>query len=255
MKVAYFDCFSGIAGDMILGALLDLGVDVHVFKKELKKLSLTGYDIKVQQVECNHIAATDVEVIVKKEKQCHRNLADITAIIDRSTLEWNVKNKSKDIFRNLARVESKVHRTSIQDVHFHEVGAVDAIVDIVGSVIGLTYLGVEKIYCSPLPLGHGFVTCDHGILPLPAPATMELLKGVPVYSVDRTQELVTPTGAAIITTLADHFGDIPLMKVDRIGYGSGKIQSQYPNLLRVFVGDLQKKKIVQKRRGKKKIIY
>lgn len=223
---------------MVLGALIDLGVDVSDFKKELKKLPLTGYDIKVQNVEYNHIVATDVNVVVKKDQCHHRNLADIIKIIESSTLGRGVKNQSIQIFRNLARAENKVHRTTIKDVHFHEVGAVDAIVDIVGSVIGLTYLRVEKIYCSPLPLGHGFVSCDHGILPLPAPATAELLKGVPVYSVDRTQELVTPTGAAIMTTLADHFGEIPLMKIDRIGYGSGKIQSQYPNLLRVFLGEL-----------------
>jgi uncharacterized protein (TIGR00299 family) protein len=248
MTIAYFDCFSGIAGDMILGALIDLGVDVPFLKKELQKLPLTGYDIIVKQVESNHIAATDVTVTVT-EDQHHRSLSDIIDLLNRSTLAPEVKKHSQNIFYNLGSVEAKIHRVDLEKVHFHEVGAVDSIIDIVGSVIGITKLGIEKMYCSPLPLGHGFVSCDHGILPLPAPATVELLKGIPVYSVDRKQETVTPTGAAIVMTLADAFGEMPPMKINKIGYGSGKIQSEYPNVLRVFLGEpaLKRKKTTKEK--------
>jgi len=235
MTIAYFDCFSGIAGDMILGALIDLGLDVSLLKTELKKLPLTGYDIKVKKIECNHIAATDVTVVVTQD-QHHRSLSDIVDLLKLSTLDETVKTRSQLIFNNLGRAEATIHQIDLENVHFHEVGAVDSIVDIVGSVIGIKTLGIETLYCSPLPLGHGFVSCDHGILPLPAPATVELLKGIPVYSVDRKQETVTPTGAAIISTLASQFGEMPLMKIAKIGYGSGKIKSDYPNLLRVYIG-------------------
>lgn len=225
---------------MILGALIDLGIDVPFLKNELKKLPLTGYDISVKSVECNHIAATDVTVSIT-EDQHHRSLSDILDLLRCSTLSPEIKKLSQNIFYNLGKAEAKIHNVDIEKVHFHEVGAVDSIIDIVGSVIGITKLGIEKIYCSPLPLGHGFVSCEHGILPLPAPATVELLKGIPVYSVDRKQETVTPTGAAIMKTLANQFGEIPHMKITRIGYGSGKIQSEYPNVLRVFLGELEKK--------------
>jgi pyridinium-3,5-bisthiocarboxylic acid mononucleotide nickel chelatase len=251
MMIAYFDCFSGIAGDMILGALIDLGVDIQVLKNELKKLPLAGYDIKVEQVECNHIAAKDVTVTVTEE-QSHRSLSEIIDILKRSTLDTKVKTLSKDIFSHLGNAEAKIHHVNREKVHFHEVGAVDSIVDIVGSIIGITALSIEKIYCSPLPLGHGFVSCDHGILPLPAPATVELLKGIPVYTVDWNQETVTPTGAAIMRTLAGGFGEMPPMTITKIGYGSGKIKSDYPNVLRVFLGELEKtsrkKKTTQKRK-------
>jgi len=251
MKIAYFDCFSGIAGDMILGALIDLGVDIKLLKNELKKLPLTGYDIEVEQVECNHISAKDVTVTVTEE-QHPRRLSDIIDILKRSTLDTKVKTLSKDIFSNLGKAEAKIHNMNIEKVHFHEVGAVDSIIDIVGSVIGITALGIKKIYCSLLPLGHGFVSCDHGILPLPAPATVELLKGIPVYTIDRNQETVTPTGAAIMRTLASQFGEMPPMKITEIGYGSGKIKSDYPNVLRVFLGEFEtisrKKKTTKKRK-------
>jgi len=251
MTVAYFDCFSGIAGDMILGALIDLGVDVSFLKKELGKLPLTGYDIQVNKVNCNHIAATDVTVVVTKEHH-HRNLSDINEMLNQSTLEEKVKTQSQSIFYNLGNAEAKIHNVDIQEVHFHEVGAVDSIVDIVGSVIGISRLGIDTIYCSPLPLGHGFVSCEHGLLPLPAPATVELLKGVPVYSVDREQETVTPTGAAVITTLAHAFGQMPEMKITRIGYGRGKIPSAYPSLLRIFLGEPTVVKLKNDKAKKKK---
>jgi len=239
MTIAYFDCFSGVAGDMILGSLIDLGVEKKYLTQELKKLRLKGYDLEIKTVERNHIAATDFNVILKEKLHHHRHLSDIKELLNHSTLPATVKKLSLDIFTNLANAEAHVHRIPLNEVHFHEVGAVDSIIDIVGSVIGITTLGIDKIYCSALPLGHGFVTCDHGILPLPAPATVELLKGIPVYSVNRTQELVTPTGAAIMTTLTTRFGDMPSMKITKIGYGSGKIPSEYPNILRVYLGELQ----------------
>ncbi|HIH28184.1 MAG TPA: LarC family nickel insertion protein [Thermoplasmata archaeon] len=250
MTVAYFDCFSGIAGDMILGALLDLGVGETVLKKELKKLPLTGYNLSVKKIECNHITATDVTIEVT-EDQHHRSFSEITDIINKSSLQPKVKKLSQNIFTNLGKAEAKIHNVDIEEVHFHEVGAVDSIIDIVGSVIGVTLLGIETIICSPLPLGHGFVSCEHGLLPLPAPATVELLRGIPVYSVDRDQETVTPTGAAVITTLASRFGDMPLMKINHIGYGSGKLPSTYPSLLRIFLGELEKKSS-KKNIGKKR---
>jgi pyridinium-3,5-bisthiocarboxylic acid mononucleotide nickel chelatase len=239
MTVAYFDCFSGVAGDMILGALLDVGIDVKTLKKELKKLPLTGYDITSKKIESNHITATDVTITVT-EHQHHRSLSDILDIIEKSSLEPQIKKQSTTIFCNLGKAEAKIHNVGIEEVHFHEVGAVDSIIDIVGSVIGVSLLGIDTIICSPLPLGHGFVSCAHGLLPLPAPATVELLKGIPVYSLDRDQETVTPTGAAVMTTLASRFGEMPLMKIQLIGYGSGKLQSRYPNLLRVYLGELEK---------------
>ena len=240
MVVAYFDCFSGIAGDMILGALIDSGLEVSFLKKELEKLDLPGYKIYTKHVKYNEVTGTDFIVEIK-ESNTHRHLSDINRLIDSSKLERSIKKTSKQIFYNLAKAESKVHNSDIEDVHFHEVGAVDAIIDIVGSVIGLKKLGIKKIYCSPLPMGAGFVTCSHGLLPIPAPATVEILKGIPVYSDERKQELVTPTGAAIITTVADKFGNMPLMKINKIGYGNGKIKSKYPNLLRIFLGELYKK--------------
>jgi hypothetical protein len=254
MVVAYFDCFSGIAGDMILGALIDLGVSEQYLKKELKKLPLSGYTLAVKHVASHHIHAVDVTVTIQKE-QCERNLLDITAMLEESKLRPTIIKRCKDIFHRLAHAESKVHNIGVEEVHFHEVGAVDSIIDIVGSVIGIEKLGIKKIYCSPLPLGHGFVTCAHGILPLPAPATVELLKGVPVYSVDRTQELVTPTGAAIITTLATDYGEMQRMRIQKIGYGNGKIPSEYPSLLRILLGEevpQVKKKVRGKTHPKKK---
>lgn len=250
MTVAYFDCYSGVAGDMILGALLDLGVKETVLKKELKKLPLAGYALKVKKIECNHITATDVSIEVTAD-QHHRSLSDITNILRRSTLEPEVKTLSRTIFTNLGRAEAKIHHVDLEEVHFHEVGAVDSIIDIVGAVIGVRLLGIDTVMCSPLPLGHGFVSCAHGLLPLPAPATMELLRGIPVYSVERNQETVTPTGAAVITALASCYGEMPLMRITRVGYGSGKIQSTYPNLLRVYLGELEKKSS-KKTKGKKK---
>jgi len=240
MSIAFFDCFSGICGDMILGALIDLGVDSSYLKNELDKLGISGYEIDIRKVEKNHITGTDVYITVKEEEQHHRSLSDINSLIDDSSLDDDVKKLSKKIFYRLAEAESKVHNVKVDEVHFHEVGAVDSIIDIVGAVIGLKKLGVENVFCSHLPLGKGFVTCSHGVIPIPAPATVELLKDVPVYQTDIDHEMVTPTGAAVITTVADGFGEMPFMKIKKIGYGAGKIKSKQPGLLRIFVGELEK---------------
>lgn len=221
---------------MILGALIDLGVTPQELKSDLQKLPLAGYDLEVKTVEKNHLRATDVIVTIE-EQQHHRSYKDIIHLIDGSSLPDSIKTRSKDIFLKLAMAEGKIHQVPVERVHFHEVGAVDSIIDIVGAVIGLEHLGIDEIVCSPLPLGHGFVSCSHGIIPIPAPATVEILKNVPVYATDREQELVTPTGAAIITTVTKQFGRMPPMNIHRIGYGSGKTPSDHPSVLRVFLGE------------------
>ena len=236
MRVAYFDCFSGISGDMTLGALLDAGADEAAFRPELAELQGIKFDLEISKVSRNGIQATDVRVITGHEHH-HRGLKEVSEIITSSTLSESVKARAVEIFTRLAEAEGVVHGTSAEEVHFHEVGAVDAIVDIVGSAIGLELLGVEKVYASPLPMGHGFVQAAHGKIPLPAPATVELLKGVPVYDAGVQGELVTPTGAAIIRTLASEFGDMPAMKIDSIGYGAGKTEFPFPNALRLMIGE------------------
>lgn len=243
MVVAYFDCFSGIAGDMILGALIDLGVDIEFLKKEIKKLDLMGYSIDVKKAKKKNVTASDVIITINEKQQSHRSYKDIKKLIDESCLDDDVKDLSKKIFYNLAVAEGKVHNVDTDDVHFHEVGAVDSIIDIVGSVIGLKKLGVDQVFCSKLPLGSGFVNCSHGVIPIPAPATVELLRDVPVYQADVDHEMVTPTGAAVITTIVDDFGEMPLMKIKKVGYGAGKIKSKQPGLLRVFLGELEKRNI------------
>jgi len=241
MEVAYFDCFSGISGDMTLGALLDLGMEIKVFKNEVKKLQLTGYTIEVKHITRHNIAATDVYIKIL-DSQPHRSYQDIKQIIASSKLSEKIKTTSIKIFEQLARAEGKIHKIDFEKVHFHEVGAIDSIIDIVGTAILIDYYKIKKIYSSALPLGKGFVDCAHGKLPLPAPATVELAKNIPVYQTNRQQEMVTPTGAAIISTLATVFGDMPHMKISKIGYGSGKIESSYPNLLRIYLGELDKKR-------------
>ena len=237
MSIAYFDCFSGIAGDMILGAFIDLGLDVDYLKTEIEKLDISGYIIDVKNIEKNNISAKDVNITVK-EKQHHRSLSDIKNLIDNSRLDKDIKDMSKKIFLKIGKAESKIHNIDINSVHFHEVGAIDSIIDIVGAAIGLKKLGIINVFCSHLPLGKGFIKCAHGIIPIPAPATVELLKDVPVYQTDIKHEMVTPTGAAVITTIASHFGEMPLMKIKKIGYGAGKIKSDQPGVLRVIVGEI-----------------
>jgi len=238
MRIAYFDCFAGISGDMTLGALLDAGVDEQAFRGETGKLGNLGFELQVSKVLKRGIEATDVRVMIE-ESHHHRKLNDVRRIIEESTLSDAVKSRAVEVFVRLAEAEGKVHGHSPEEVHFHEVGAVDAIVDIVGACIGIELLGVEKVYASRMPMGHGFVEAAHGRIPLPAPATVEILKGIPVYDAGFEGETVTPTGAAIIRALADEFGEMPPMRIESIGYGAGKRDFDLPNVLRVFVGDAE----------------
>ncbi|HET7319505.1 MAG TPA: nickel pincer cofactor biosynthesis protein LarC, partial [Nitrospirota bacterium] len=238
MTLAYFDCFSGISGDMTLGALVDAGVSIDVLRSELAKLNLPGYELKSEKVKRAGIAATKVHVIIGKKGRESRHLSDITAIINNSPLAAGIKEKSVGIFNRLAEAEAKVHATTPEKVHFHEVGAVDAVVDIVGSVIGLDLLGVTRIRASAVNVGSGTVETSHGLLPVPAPAAAELLKGIPFYQSEARFELATPTGAAIISTLGSSFGPLPEMKVNHIGYGAGDGDfPDRPNVLRLMLGE------------------
>lgn len=239
VKVAYFDCIAGASGDMILGALLDAGLDLDLLKREIGKLGLTNYDLGMEEVTKNGIGGSKALVIVDQEYHGHhhRNLGTVKELIERSSLSESVRGNSIAVFEKLAKAEARIHRSSIDDVHFHEVGAVDAIIDIVGTMVGLEALEVDKIYCSPLPLGAGTVHAAHGTLPVPAPATLELLRGKPVYSNGVEREILTPTAAAILTTLASDFGPHPPLTLERIGYGAGTYDLRIPNLLRLIVGE------------------
>jgi pyridinium-3,5-bisthiocarboxylic acid mononucleotide nickel chelatase len=234
--IAYFDCFSGISGDMTLGAFLDLGVPLKWLKAQFETLPLSGFELSAGTVTRNGICAKSVEVTVKDDA-ASRNYKKITAIIEKSPLSSKVKQTSLEIFEKIAHAESQIHRCPKEQVHFHEVGGIDALIDIVGAALCVDYLGIEKVMASSIPLGSGFVTCQHGILPVPAPATLEILKGVPVRGTKLPYELVTPTGAAIIVTLADSFEKIPDMLIEKIGYGAGKRDIEtVPNLLRIVIG-------------------
>jgi uncharacterized protein (TIGR00299 family) protein len=238
MRTAYFDCFSGISGDMTLGALVDAGVSIDTLRAELSKLSLPGYELKTEKVIRSSIAATKAQVIIDQKSQKTRHLSDILSIIEGSSLAPTVKEKSGRIFKRMAAAEAKVHGTVPDKIHFHEVGAVDAVVDIVGSVIGLDLLGITQIITSSINVGSGTVLTSHGIFPIPAPATAELLKGIPFYQSSTQFELATPTGAAIISTLRNSFGPLPAMNVDRIAYGAGERDlPDRPNILRLMIGE------------------
>ena len=233
--IAYFDCFSGISGDMTLGAFIDLGVPVKWLEDILKTNLLTDFDLAVSKISKMGMAAKKIDVIVKSSAA--RDYTAIRDMIDRSSIGDAVKGLSLKIFEKLALAESKIHGCPKEHVHFHEVGGVDAIVDIVGTALCVDYLGLKKISASKIPMGNGFVHCSHGKLPVPVPATIEILKNIPVYGTDIPFELVTPTGAAIVSTLAESFGRMPDMLVTKIGYGSGTRDLEtIPNLLRIFLG-------------------
>ena len=241
MKVAYFDCHSGISGDMILGALVDAGVELKAISKGLSSLGLKGYELKSRRVKRGLFGGTKVDVVLSPKAHTHsRTFTDIEKLLKRSKLPKVVIEDSLEIFLRIGKAEAKVHRTKIDKVHFHEVGAVDSIVDIVGGVIGMQELGVGQVLASPLNTGEGTVQCEHGILPVPAPATLELLKGIPCYSSGIPYELTTPTGAAMIGFWADAFQSLPLMKIQKSGYGAGShIIKEHANLLRIIVGDVE----------------
>jgi uncharacterized protein (TIGR00299 family) protein len=275
MRTLYLDCFAGISGDMFIGALLDCGLDFDFLKSELAKLGVEGYELSLTRVDrCGiNSAKFDVDLIGETHHQHdhshehdhshshlhhdhhhetnphsaihnphshdHRSLSTIKHIISSSALSASVKERALAIFQRIGEAESKIHGIPIETVHFHEVGAVDSIVDIVGACIGLEALKIEQILSAPLHVGSGTFKCAHGIYPVPGPATTELLKGVPMYSKDIQGELVTPTGAAIVATLATGYGNLPAMKVERIGYGAGtRSYENFPNTLRVMIGEL-----------------
>lgn len=235
--MAYFDCFSGISGDMTLGALIDLGVPLPWLRESIAALPLSGFDIAIREVEYNGIHAKQVEVEAGGDPP-HRRFGDIRALISQSSLPEPAKATALSIFRRLAEAEAEVHGCSPEEVHFHEVGAVDAIVDIVGTALCLRRLGITQVAAAPVPNGRGFVDCRHGRLPVPAPATVEILKGVPTYGTEVEYELTTPTGAAIIAAVAETFGPMPSMRVAAVGYGAGRRNlDPGPNLLRIMLGE------------------
>lgn len=274
MKILYFDCFSGISGDMTIGALLDLGIDTEKFRQELAGLNLSGYELHIERRLSRGIAGTDVNVILTQDhhegdhqheddhqhghdhhhehhhhehEQGHehysrteRNLGQIMEIIDGSSLSQRVRDFCRKVFTEIAEAEGRVHGKPVDEVHFHEVGAVDSIVDIAGTAICLEMLGIDTVYASPLHDGNGFIECRHGIIPVPVPAVVEMLEGsgIPLISEDVSTELVTPTGMGIIKCLAEGFGSRPVMRIDKTGYGIGKRETGRLNALRVFMGEL-----------------
>jgi len=233
MKTLYFDCFAGISGDMFLGAMLDLGLDSKKFLEELKKIPLTGYEINIREVEKKHTRATSVD-IKTSEHHPHRGLHDICGIIDSSDLDLHLQEKIKNAFRLLAEAEAKVHGCTPEDIHFHEVGAVDSIIDISGAFILVDMLSPEKILFSPLNVGSGTVECAHGTMPVPAPATTELLRNIPIFSNGEQVERTTPTGALIALSMSDSFSSMPPGKLLKTGTGAGMRDTELPNILRVF---------------------
>ena len=270
MRTIYFDCFAGASGDMIVGALLDLGIDSNKLINELSSLPVSNYEINVNKVEKNGISATRFEVLLiserhgktvadqefveinahgdfhdlepihlEGEERTHHNLNDILNLIRYSHLSEHVKNNAIKIFNKLGEAEAKVHNKSVNEIHLHEVGATDALIDIVSAAICIDWLEVENITISPIHLGSGFIQSAHGKLPVPAPATAELLRNLPVYTTETKGELITPTGAAILSSIGTNHGRVPFMQIESIGYGAGKRDREFPNVLRVYYGESQ----------------
>jgi len=239
MGIAYFDCFSGISGDMVLGALVDAGVDLRAIEAELRRLKLPEWSISAEKVQRGAIFATKVSAEAKDGRtHANRNLNEIIKMIDAAGLAPRAAERAKRIFRRLGKAEAYVHQVLIDQVHFHEVGAVDSIIDIVGAGIGFELLGIDEFACSSMDVGGGQVKTSHGMLPVPAPATAELLRGAPTHSSGIQRELVTPTGAAIATTLATSYEKIPPMTMRAIGYGAGSAElAEKPNVLRLLIGE------------------
>jgi hypothetical protein len=244
LKIAYFDCFSGISGDMCLGALVDAGAPVADIEKGLRGLPIKGWGLSETKVRRSHFPATKVDVLLKPGKRKSgsvvRRWRDIEGIISTSAFSEDVKQSGLEIFKILFKAEAKVHGETFQRVHLHELGAVDCLIDVFGTLIGLDLLGVRAVYSSPLELGGGSVRTDHGILPVPAPATLEIIKGIPVYSSGTSFELTTPTGAAILKYLAKGFGEMPLFTPEKTGAGAGSRDIKgRPNVLRIAIGDMR----------------
>jgi len=239
MKIICYDCFSGISGDMNLGAMIDLGIDKAYLIDELKKLNLPGWELLVQKDQRHGITGTKVTVRQTRHEHAHRHLSDIEKIIEESSLDVKTKELSRKIFMKIADAEAKVHGISIDHVHFHEVGAVDSIIDIVGAAICFIALKVDAVHVSTVELGGGFVQCDHGKLPVPAPATAEIIKGIPVKNNGVDFEATTPTGAAILATLGTDYNPDLAIRIEKTAYGVGQKENKdVPNLLRVFLGEV-----------------
>lgn len=237
MRLLYFDCFSGVSGNMILGAMISAGLDVELLKTELKKLNLPDLDLSIERVNRSGISSVHVSVMAPDQKK-HRHLPEINKIIGESRLDLSVKQRAMAIFRRLAEAEAAVHGVPVEKIHFHEVGALDAIADIVGAAVALEIIRPDKVVSSPINVGSGTVKIDHGHFPVPPPAVAELVRGVPIYSDGPVAELATPTGAAIITTVANSYGVLPKITPKQIGYGAGTRDFKgFPNVLRVLIGD------------------
>ena len=237
MKLLYLDCLAGISGDMLLGALIDLGVAEDALRRELAKLTLPGYSIATQRVVKQNIAATKFDCREEHHHHHHRGFTEIAGMITGSALAGPVKSRALSVFRRLGEVEAKIHNVPLAQIHFHEIGAVDSIVDIVGVCIALELLGVTEVAASPLPCGSGFIETAHGKFPVPAPATLELLRGVPVVPSTMVAELVTPTGAALLAEFCNQYGAMPALVVEKIGYGAGtRDLPGQPNVLRAVLG-------------------
>ena len=238
MKIAYLDCFSGISGDMLVGSLLDAGLPFEELEGIISGLNLDGYTIAAKKEGRNNIFGTRFHVSLKEKHQKARYLKDIKEIITSGDIPLAVVEKCISIFEKLAITEGEIHHISPDELHFHEVGAIDSIIDIVASVVGIYLLGIEKLFVSRIPVGKGIITSAHGKIPLPSPATIALLEGVPIYDSGQEVEMITPTGAALITSLCSSFGPMPSMILERVGYGVGsRTLADNPNLLRILIGN------------------
>lgn len=234
----HFDCFSGVSGDMVLGALVDVGLPLASLRSELKRLKLTGYRLEQQQVHRGALHATKVNVVIQRGFDRPLALSRIHRVIASSTLPAAVKEQSRTVFDHLAEAEAQAHRVAKQDVHFHEVGVIDSFIDVVGGVLGCHLLGVTTVTASPVNVGAGTIRTAHGLLPVPGPAVAALAKGIPVYSEGPRCELATPTGMALLRTLAASFGSMPVLESAQVGYGAGDSDPEgWPNALRVFLAD------------------
>lgn len=236
MKIAYFNCFAGVSGDMIVGALIDLGLPLELLESELKKIAIGDYKIYARKVTRKHIGAIKFDV-TSGEQRVVRTWSNIRDLIEGSMLSDEIKKNSLAIFKRIAQAEAKIHQKPIDQVHFHEVGAIDSIVDVVSSVVGISRLGIEKVYSSPVATGMGMVKTEHGLLPVPTPATLELLEGAPIYSSSISTELATPTGAAILTHYATFTEQMPEIRLEKAGFGAGSRELEIPNALRIILGE------------------
>jgi pyridinium-3,5-bisthiocarboxylic acid mononucleotide nickel chelatase len=238
MKIAYFDCFSGVSGDMCLGALVDIGLPLADLTKALKGLRISGFTLRQRRVMRGHLLATKVDVVIANGMDNPLSHDDIQRLLRAARLPVIVRERASMVFEKLARVEARAHRTTFRKVHFHELGVIDSLVDVVGTLLGCHLLGLEALYASPINVGSGMVKTRHGLLPVPAPATADLLKGLSIYAAGPPRELTTPTGAGLMATAASGVAQMPPMKVAAVGYGAGTFNPpDWPNALRVIVGD------------------